>query len=91
MAYIRGSPREEPRSSEDLLGGGGGTEADDALARRLQAEEQGRPVARFKRMDRVEARYRTRTSAAARGRGSTTSRPSSTCSHRRRRSGRTST
>ena len=53
---FRGSPREEPRSSEEASEEE--TESDEALARRLQAEEQGRPVARFKQMDRVEARYR---------------------------------
>ena len=55
MAYIRGSPQ-EPRSSEEASEEE--AESDEALARRLQAEEQGRPVARFKQMDRVEARYR---------------------------------
>ena len=55
-AMFRGSPREEPRSSEEASEEE--TESDEALARRLQAEEQGRPVARFKELDRVEARYR---------------------------------
>ena len=55
MAYIRGSPQ-EPRSSEEASEEE--AESDEALARRLQAEEQGRPVARFKLLDRVEARYK---------------------------------
>ena len=60
MAYIRGSPPQEPRSSEEASEEE--TESDEALARRLQAEEeQGRPeerVARFKQLDCVEARYK---------------------------------
>ena len=58
MAYIRGSPQ-EPRSSEEASEEE--AESDEALARRLQAEEaQGRQpaVAKFRLMDRVEARYR---------------------------------
>ena len=55
MAYIRGSPQ-EPRSSEEASEEE--TESDEALARRLQAEEQGRPVARFELLDHVEARYK---------------------------------
>ena len=59
MAYIRGSPREEPRSSETSSEEERPpAESDEDYARRLQAEEQGRPVARFKLMDRVEARYK---------------------------------
>ena len=56
MAYIRGSPPQEPRSSEEASEEE--TESDEALARRLQAEEQGRPVARFELLDHVEARYK---------------------------------
>ena len=56
MAYIRGSPPQEPRSSEEASEEE--TESDEALARRLQAEEQGRPVARFELLDCVEARYK---------------------------------
>ena len=59
MAYIRGSPQEEPRSSETSSEEERPpAESDEDYARRLQAEEQGRPVARFKLMDRVEARYK---------------------------------
>ena len=58
MAYIRGSPQ-EPRSSEEASEEERPpAESDEDYARRLQAEEQGRPVARFKLMDRVEARYK---------------------------------
>ena len=78
MAYIRGSPLRAP-----VVGGGprGGDRVRRALARRLQAEEQGRPVARFELLDHAEARYKDPEPAAARGRGITTPRPSSTCSH----------
>ena len=70
MAYIRGSPPQEPRSSEEASeeeaparqGSPPPAESDLELARRLQAEEeQGRPeerVARFKQLDCVEARYK---------------------------------
>ena len=66
MAYIRGSPPQEPRSSEEASeeeaparrGSPPPAESDLELARRLQAEEQGRPVARFKQLDSVEARYK---------------------------------
>ena len=67
MAFITGSPQEEPRSSETSSeeeaparrGSPPPAESDLELARRLQAEEeQGRPVARFKQLDCVEARYK---------------------------------
>jgi len=61
MAFITGSPPQEPRSSEEASEEEAPTESDEALARRLQAEEeQGRQpaVAKFARMDRVEARYK---------------------------------
>ena len=59
MAFITGSPSQEPRSSEEASEEE--AESDEALARRLQAEEaQGRrpQVAKFALMDRVEARYK---------------------------------
>ena len=67
MAFITGSPSQEPRSSEEASeeeaparrGSPPPAESDLELARRLQAEEeQGRPVARFKQLDCVEARYK---------------------------------
>ena len=84
-----GQPPQEPRSSEEASEEE--TESDEALARRLQAEEQGRPVARFELLDCVEARYKDPELRGGTWSPRTTPRPSSTCSHQKPRSGRTVT
>ena len=67
MAYIRGSHPQEPRSSEEASEEE--TESDEALARRLQAEEQGGRWRGLSCWTTSRPGTKTRSSAAARGRG----------------------